>query len=576
MKETTLKGISVSEGIALGSICVYRTELDDVSTYTIDRANISAELDRYFSSLNEVSMQFMAKQNRISRHIGTKQAEIYDAYRLILEDPVFQEEIPQEIQEKHVNAETIIQKKLLFLEKQFEGIEDVYLRERIFDIRGVSRRMIYNLMQKDSHCDFDRYTDNILVARELTPVDSIYFQHKHLKGIATEYGGKTSHAAILAHSLEIAAVVGVKGLMRSLKTADRAILDGFAGEVILNPTSQTIKKYRKEMAHWEEQKRQFQSAIDVPVPEISGRKIRLLCNINDEYEIGLAHKYHAEGVGLFRTEMPFIAKERLLTEEEQYQIFKNVLSSFPDQDVVIRLLDMGGDKFLPFREEAHELNPFLGWRSIRILLSDKKLFTNQLRALYRAASFGNLKIMIPMVSSMEDILAIKRVIKKVKKDLNYSGPDVPLGIMVEIPSAAIEIEKLLREVDFASIGTNDLIQYTLAVDRNNEKVAGYYQPLNGAVLYMIKSVADAGLKLNKEVSICGEMAGDPMYIPLLLALGLRNLSMHPGAIPRAKNLIIKTPDKIVEHLSKNYGRFKTIKELSAYLSSNLKQIEDNE
>ncbi len=575
MRETRLKGISVSEGIALGSICIYRTELDDVQTYSVDRAHISAELDRYFSALNEVSMQFMAKQNRISRHIGAKQAEIYDAYRLILEDPVFQEEIPQEIRDKHVNAETVIQQKLLFFEKQFEGIEDVYLRERVFDIRGVSRRLIYNLMQKDSHCDFNRYEDNILVARELTPVDSIYFQHRHLKGIATEFGGKTSHAAILAHSLEIAAVVGVKNLMRSLRNSQRAIIDGFEGEIILNPDVGTVKKYRKEMKHWENQRQQFQNSIEIPVPKITGRQVRLLANINDEYEIDLAHKYHAEGIGLFRTEMPFIAKERLLTEEEQFEIYKKVLSSFPDQQVVIRLLDMGGDKFLPFREEAHELNPFLGWRSIRILLSDKNLFGNQLRALYRAAKFGNLKILIPMVSSIEDILAIKRVIKKIKKELNYSGPDVPIGIMVEVPSAAIEIEKLLREVDFASIGTNDLIQYTLAVDRNNEKVASYYQPLNGAVLCMIKRVADAGLNLKKDISICGEMAGDPIYIPLLLALGLRNLSMHPGAIPRAKNLIIKTPDKIVEHLIKNYEKFKTTKELSKYLSSNLRQIEEN-
>jgi len=210
--EIRLKGIPVSEGIAIGTICIYRTELDDIQTYTVEPGHISDELERYFSSLNEVSMQFMAKQNRISRHIGTKQAEIYDAYRMILEDPVFQEEIPDAIRTENLNSETVIQKKLLILEKQFEAIEDDYLRERIFDIRGVSRRLIFNLMQKDSQCDFDQFSDNILVARELTPVDSIYFQHRHLKGIATEYGGKTSHAAILAHSLEIAAVVGAQGL----------------------------------------------------------------------------------------------------------------------------------------------------------------------------------------------------------------------------------------------------------------------------------------------------------------------------------------------------------------------------
>jgi len=574
-EETRLKGIVVSEGIAQGNICIYRIELDDIQTYSLGLAQVSSELERYFSSLNEVSMQFMAKQTRISRHIGSKQAEIYDAYRMILEDPVFQEEIPESIRNEKLNAETVIQKKLIIFEKQFEGIKDDYLRERIFDIRGVSRRLIFSLMQKESYCDFGQASDNILVARELTPIDSIHFQHKYLKGIATEYGGKTSHAAILAHSLEIAAVVGVQGLMRKVDGIQMAIIDGFKGEVVLNPSKETQENYKKELRRWEAQKKRFQNAINVPIPTISGKQVTLLANINDEYEIDLAHKYNSEGIGLFRTELQFIAKERLLTEEEQFEIYKKVLSAFPKKSVVIRLLDMGGDKFLPFREEAHELNPFLGWRSIRILLSDKKLFVSQLRALFRASEFGNLKILIPMISSMEDVLAIKKGINKVKKDLGMKDKKIPIGIMVEVPSAAIEIEKLLQEVDFASIGTNDLIQYTLAVDRNNEKVAAYYQPLNGAVLCMIKRVADAGIKLNKEISICGEMAGNPLYVLLLLALGLRNLSMHPGAIPRVKNLLIKTPDRIVDHLAKNYNKFKTIKELSNYLTSNLHKIEEN-
>lgn len=573
--EIRLQGIAVSEGIAIGSLCIYRTELDDIYTYSVDPAQISTELERYFSALNEVSMQFMAKQNRISRHIGTKQAEIYDAYRMILEDPVFQEEIPESIRNEKLNAETVIQKKLLIFEKQFESIDNDYLRERIFDIRGVSRRLIFNLMQMDSHCDFDRYTDNILVARELTPVDSIYFQHKHLKGIATEYGGKTSHAAILSHSLEIAAVVGVQGLMRNFDQINTAIIDGFKGQVVLDPRPATIKKYRVELAHWEAQKKRFRRSIDAPSPTISGRRIKLLSNINDEQEIELAQQYHAEGIGLYRTELQFIAKERFLTEDEQFEIYKRTLESFPDQDVVIRLLDMGGDKFLPFRQGVHELNPFLGWRSIRILLSDQDVLITQLRSLLRASKYGRLKILIPMISSMEELLEVKKIINKVKSQLKMTKAKVPVGIMIEVPSAALEIDKLLKEADFASIGTNDLVQYTLAVDRNNEKVASFYQPLNGAILYMIKKVADAGKKLKKEVSICGEMAGDPLYVLLLIALGLRNLSMHPAAIPRVKNLLIKTPDTVIKHLAKNYNKFITIEELKSYLKSHLRDIEEN-
>jgi len=575
-KEHIHKGISVSEGIAIGSICLYRTELDDIREYTVEPSQLSYELDRYFSATNEVGLQFMEKQNRIARDIGSQHAEIYEAYRLILEDPLFQEEIPDAIRQLKKNAEYVIHKKLNTLQKQFETIKDEYLRERIYDVRGVSRRVIFNLMQRESHCDFDRYSDNILIARELTPVDSVYFQHRALKGIATEYGGKTSHAAILAHSLEIAAVVGARDLVKHVENGAKAIIDGFEGKVILNPGPDTIADYQNRMTNWETRQRKFKTALEVPTPVIGGKEIKLLANINDEAEIDLANRYHAEGVGLFRTELQFIAKERFLSEDEQYEIYKHVLSTFPGKEVVIRLLDMGGDKFLPFSEEQHELNPFLGWRSIRILLDDRQLFKTQLRAMFRASAFGKLKILIPMVSGMEDIRAVRAVITEVEKELDLGDRNIPVGIMVEIPSAALEIEKLLLEVDFASIGTNDLIQYTLAVDRNNEKVASYYQPLNGAILFLIEKVVKAGEKLNKEISICGEMAGDPHYVPLLIALGVRNLSMHPAALPRVKNLLVKMRDEVIEHLSKNYKKFSTTEELANYLNTNLQKIEENE
>jgi phosphotransferase system enzyme I (PtsI) len=469
----------------------------------------------------------------------------------------------------------IIRSKLLSLEKRFEDIADEYLRERIYDIRGVSRRLIFSLMQTESYCDFDRYSDNILIARELTPVDSVYFQHKALKGIATEYGGKTSHAAILAHSLEIAAVVGVKNLMKFIKPAQLAVIDGDEGIVIFNPGLETQNKFRKRIQDWEKRKKRFQTSIRIPTPTIEGKKVTLMANINDESEVQLANKYNANGVGLFRTELQFIARERILTENEQYEIYVKILRSFSPKEVVIRLLDMGGDKFLPFADDHPEVNPFLGWRSIRILLDEEEIFQAQLRALYRAAEHGNLKILIPMVSSIEDILAVKEKISQVCKNFNKHLQKIPIGIMVEVPSAAIEIEKLLKEVDFASIGTNDLIQYTLAVDRNNEKVASYYQPLNGAILELIAHVTKCSDKMGKEISICGEMAGDPLYVPLLLALGLRKFSMHPAALPRVKNIIIKTKNDIIKHLAKNYKRFNTTRELIDYLDVNMKKIESS-
>lgn len=575
-KEITLQGISVSEGYAVGTVCLYRTELDDILEYSLESTALSQELDRYFSTLNEVNLQFMAKQNRLARELGTSQAEIYEAYRMILEDPFFQDEIPEAIRSNHKNSEYIIRKKLRSMEKRFEAIEDEYLRERIYDIRGVSRRLIFNLLQNDNFCEFKPDSDNVLMARELTPIDAIHFQHRTLKAIVTEYGGKTSHAAILAHSLEIAAIVGVRGLMKNLAGVHVAAINGTEGRIILNPSDDTRRIYAERIDKWESQRQRIQSVVTLPIPKIGNHDLRLMANINDESEIELAKKFKARGIGLYRSELPFIAKERLLSEDEQFSLYRQALISFPEEDVTIRLLDMGGDKFLPFTNGHPEMNPFLGWRSIRILLSEKEVLVAQLRALYRAAEFGHLKIMIPMISSREDFRAIKTIIDEVKSDLPYPGYDVPVGIMVEIPSAAFDIHNILKEADFASIGTNDLIQYTLAVDRNNEKVASYYQPLNPAVLGLIRRVAEVGKKLNKPISICGEMAGNPLFVPLLIALGIDHLSMHAAALPRVKNIVLNTSEKVIEHLAKNYDRFDSAVELGAYLKSNLRKIESHD
>ncbi len=565
----------MSEGIGLGTVCIYRTEIDDISVYSLQSENLAQEIDRYYSSVNEVSQQFMAKQNRIAREIGSKHAEIYEAYRMIIEDPFFQEEVPQAIRGDMVNAESVIKNKLRILEKRFESIEDEYLRERIYDIRGVSRRIIYHLMQHDNFCEFDSEMDNILIARELTPVDAIHFQHRTLKGIITEYGGKTSHAAILAHSLEIAAVVGVRNLMKHINGVHEVAIDAEQGKVILNPDKETKKEFAQRIEKWDQKRDRLRQLVALPLPKVQDEPIRLLANINDNSEIDIARNYRADGVGLFRTELPFIAHERLLSEEEQYQIYRKLLEGFPGQEVTIRLLDVGGDKFIPFESTHHELNPFLGWRSIRILLSDTDVFRNQLRALYRASVHGSLKIMIPMISSREEIVRIKNFMDEIRADMDFAVPEIPLGIMVEVPSAAISIERLLPEVDFASIGTNDLVQYTLAVDRNNEKVAGYYQPLNFAVLALIKQVVAAGRKQNKDISICGEIAGDPLYVPLLLALGVRKFSMHPAALPKIKNILLKMPESVYIHLARNYDRFETSEELMAYLKSQLQKLDNH-
>ncbi len=572
--EIILKGIPVSEGITYGKISLYRSELEAGNTYSINPEQVSDELEKYFSALHEVSLQFMEKQNRIARDLGTEQAEIYDAYRLILEDPFFQQEIPAALKKELTNSESVILDKLRQFEQKFAEITDEYLKERIYDIRGVSRRIIQQLSQVDTHFEIFENQNTILIAKEITPVDTVYFQHKFLKGIVTEFGGKTSHAAILAHSLEIAALVGVENLTRYVKKNSWAIIDSYRGILVVNPSDKTKNTYQKKLGDLEKRKKRLKKIIPKPLPIITDTQIKLMATINDENEIELANKYLADGVGLYRTELQFISKGRFLNEDEQYQLYKKLLSSFSEQEVIIRLLDMGGDKFLPLAKEHEDPNPFLGWRSIRILLSEKDILRTQLRALFRSSKFGKLKIMIPMVSSLEDVLSIKSVMTEVAKDFDDSVKNIPVGIMVEIPSVAIEIDKILPQVDFASIGTNDLVQYLLAVDRNNEKVADYYQPLNSAVLKLIEKVAASGKKLNKQISICGEIAGETLYTPLLLALGIYNLSVHPALLPKIKNVLLNLSDDIINQVRTSYGNFELSGDLSEYLKSIQKTIKE--
>lgn len=572
----TLEGISVSNGIGIGRINVYHTDLDDVPEYTLETCAIIDELERYYAVINEVNLLFLHKQRRIARDFGTKHAEIYEAYHVILEDPFFQEEIPEIIRKEHKNAEAVISHKLALYEKMFDNIKDEYLRERVFDVRGVSRRVIYHLLQMESTIDFSDSTANLIFAKELTPADSIHFHHRMLKGIVTEFGGKTSHAAILARSIEVPAIVGVPNLLKQIQSGDTAIVDGNEGKLIICPDEDTINKYRIKKKKYFKRKEKLIQVISQPITQLGDRKIQLLANINDPSEIELAHKYNCDGVGLFRTELNFIAKETFLDEDEQYSLYRNVLMAFPGKEVVIRVLDLGGDKFLPFAQLHRELNPFLGWRSIRILLSEVNVFKTQLRAILRAAIYGNAKILIPMISSMEEIVAAKEIYQSVKNELRKENisfkDDIPFGIMIEIPSAAITIDSLIQEVDFVSIGTNDLVQYTLAVDRNNEKVADFYQPLNPAVLQLIKNVAEAGKKYNKPVSVCGETAGEPLYTQLLLSLQIDQLSMHPAALPVIKNLILNTNSDLLDEIAQRTFTFNDIESLQQYLKKHLKKI----
>jgi phosphoenolpyruvate-protein phosphotransferase (PTS system enzyme I) len=560
IRNLTLKGISVSEGIGIGTVMIYRTDFDDVIEYTLDINKIIDEIDRYLAAVNEVGLIFQNNQKRAAREIGLENSKIYETYHLILSDPFFQEDIPEAIRNQQKNAEYIICNKLALYEKHFETVEDEYLRERIYDIRGVSRRLIYHLLQNE-YPEQDAQSDaNIIIARELTPADSIHFHHKTLKGIITEFGGPTSHAAILARSLEVPAIVGVKNVLKKILKSSTVIIDGSDGTLIINPDQKNLEFYTLKRERYKHQKQAFIRDLAKPIQNLPNRPIRFLANINEPSEIDIALKYKAEGVGLFRTELQFIAKEQFLSENEQFELYKDLLQKFENMEVVIRVLDLGGDKFLPFTDTHRESNPFLGWRSIRILLTEPSIFKTQLRAILRASAFGKAKILLPMISSKEEVIASKKIIKEVMAELDTQkveyNKEIDIGIMIEIPSAAIIINELINEIDFVSIGTNDLIQYTLAVDRNNEKVADFYQPLNPGVIRLIEMVVSTCQKNRKPVSVCGEMAGDPMFILVLLALGVNDFSMQPVSIPRVKNVVLNTDKKRLKKIHaalKTYG-----------------------
>ncbi len=519
---------------------------------------------------------FLHLQRRIARDLGVKQGEIYESYHLILEDPLFQEEIPEAIRSEMRNAESIIRRKLSAFEKQFLEVKNEYLRERIFDIRGVGRRIIFHLLRKDGQVVTEGSESNLIFAQELTPADSIHFHHHTLRGIVTEYGGKTSHAAILARSLEVPAIVGVKNILKKVSAGDTAIVDGISGKIILRPDENVLNEYKSRQQQYITKKNKLLSLVSSHIEKVSGRDIKLYANLNDITEIALAKKYGAEGVGLYRTELEFIARESFLSEEEQVSIYNRLLKEFPDKEVTIRVLDIGGDKFLPFAEGHPEANPFLGWRSIRILLNETDVFKTQLRAIFRASVNGRVKLLIPMISSKEEVLATKAIIHSVKEELRKEkvpfDENIPFGIMIEIPSAAIIIDVLIQEVDFVSIGTNDLIQYTLAVDRNNEKVSEFYQPLNPAVIKLIQNIAQAGKKHHKPVTLCGEIAGEPLYIQLLLSLGGESFSMAPSALLIIKNILLQTSEADLNEIKRRLKQPYSPQELSQFLSKKVEKL----
>src|ERR1700731_2521367 len=540
--EIRLQGAGVSPGIGHSVIHVIRDDFDDVSRYRIAASQIPDEIGRFEAALIQTRMQILEMQQRIAESIGAKDAGIFDAHLLVVEDRTLIDEVLRKLDKEQCNVEWVFQEVATHYADTLSKIDDPYLRERALDIQDVTKRVIRNLMGKAPKPFLALTEPHILVAHNLTPSDTAMMNRERVLGIATDIGSRTSHTAIMARSLGIPAGVGLHDATERLETGQTVLLDGTNGLLIVNPTPETVAHYRDIESKRVRITEQLGELRETKSTTRDGRHIVLSANIELPQDVEAVAANGAEGIGLYRTEFLYLNRSTLPTEDEQYDTYRSVAERVRPHPLIIRTFDLGGDKLAPGSVDAtDELNPFLGCRAIRFCLENPDIFKTQLRAILRASSIGNVKIMFPMISGLHELRSAVSILEECKSELGRSGvefnEDTEVGAMIEIPSAAISADMLAREIDFFSIGTNDLIQYAIAVDRVNERIAHLYQPTHPAVLRLLKMIADAAHENQIWVGVCGEMAGDIALIPLLIGLGMDELSVSATLVPRVKRAV---------------------------------------
>jgi phosphotransferase system enzyme I (PtsI) len=540
--ETRLRGVAVSPGIVIGKAYVRQPEEVVVPNFVVDASKVDDEIARFHAALAHTRKQIEETQKRLEDKMGEDHAKIFDAHLLVLEDTMALQDTEQLIRERLMCAEFAFNRVIGRILDSFDQIGDPYLRERRADIQDVRRRLLRALTGQEVKSFGALNQESVIVAHDLLPSDTAMIDRRFVLGIATDLGGRTSHAAILARSYGIAAVVGVDDLSQKARHGDRIIVDGNQGTVVLRPTDATVREFEQARQRFVELERQLLTLKEFPAITLDGRKIELSANIKSPEDAQLAVAKGARGVGLYRTEYFFLTRNDLPTEDEQVVEYRRVLTEMAPDTVIFRTLDIGGDKFASYLGPgASELNPFLGWRGIRFLLTRHDIFRTQLRAFFRASTAGSLKIMFPMITGLEEVRAARRLVDEVKKELTAEGdafdPKVEVGIMIETPGAVAIADLLARETDFFSIGSNDLIQYTLAVDRGNARINYLYEPMHPSVLRFIRNTVEAGHAHDIWVGMCGEVAGDPLYSVLLVGLGLDELSISAYMIPEVKRII---------------------------------------
>ncbi|WP_078147242.1 MULTISPECIES: phosphoenolpyruvate--protein phosphotransferase [Exiguobacterium] len=562
-----IKGIGASAGIAVAKAFVMETPSFDIPSHKIE--DVAAEKARFQDAIAQSKTELEAIREHTLRELGPDKAEIFSAHLLIVEDPEIVSQVNDKIESENMNAAKALDEVAQTMIMIFESMDNEYMRERAADVRDVTKRVMAHILGVTFVTPASISEEVIIIAEDLTPSDTAQLNRKYVKGFATNIGGRTSHSAIMSRSLEIPAVVGTKVALEEIKNGDLVIIDGTEGDVFVNPSEDLVKEYEGKRADFEAYKEELKQLVNEESITADGHKVKLAANIGTPNDLEGVLKNGSDAIGLYRTEFLYMDSETFPTEEEQYTAYKTVLEGMEGKQVVIRTLDIGGDKELSYLDLPKEMNPFLGYRAIRLCLEETDLFRTQLRALLRASAHGNLAIMFPMIATLEEFRAAKALLLEEEAKLKEEGIEVgqyETGMMVEIPSTAVMAKQFAKEVDFFSVGTNDLIQYTMAADRMNEKVSYLYQPFNPAILNLLHNVITEAHKAGKWVGMCGEMAGEELAIPILLGLGLDEFSMSASSVLRARSLVKRLTKSETEAIVNEVLNMDTAEEVVNFLS----------
>ncbi|MFQ5636585.1 MAG: phosphoenolpyruvate--protein phosphotransferase [bacterium] len=570
-----LEGISVSPGIAISKVFLLQGEFIKIHPRTVEDSEKSAEVEKFNKAIKQAKREIKALQNKVARRIGEDSAKIFDVHQLLLEDSLINEDTLHGIRDENKSAELAFYDTMQKYQNALLKTSGEYFQGKILDLIDVTRRVIRHL-QGDRRDYLSKLEGSgVIVATDLTPSDTVMLDRRKVMGFATEQGGRYSHVAIMSRSMEVPAVAGLEHISSLVSEGDRIIVDGNEGKIIIRPEEKLLNRYREQRNKYYEVESKLVALRNLPSVTLDGKEIELSANLEFSDEVESAKTHGAQGIGLYRSDYIYLANSELPTEEQQYGEYSKIVKRFLDDPVIIRTMDLGGDKQPESITVPHEENPFLGWRAIRISLEKQEIFNVQLRAILRASALGNVKILFPMISGLDEVLECKNALEKAKSELAKEkilyNAEIEIGVMIEVPSAAILADKIAREVDFLSIGTNDLVQYILAVDRGNERIAYLYKHLHPAVLRSIRDIISSGHEEGVWVGMCGEMASDPLATLILLGFELDEFSVSPLFLPEIKKIIRSVEHREAVRIAKKVLEFEKASEVERFMTKVMRQ-----